>query len=64
MNTPKVNWVTRLSRNPPSTRGVNWLLASCRITMVIEKTRLVIEIMPVAMVPSSPRAPSGPPWNT
>lgn len=64
MNTPKVAWVMRLPRKLPSTRGLNWLLASCRMTIVIENTRPVIEIMPVAILPNNPRAPLGPPWKT
>lgn len=32
--------------------------------MVMEKTRPVTEIMAEAVVPSTSRAPSGPPWNT
>ncbi len=45
-------------------RGVNWLLASCSTTIVIEKTRPVTEIMALAMVLSRLRAPSGPPSKT
>lgn len=61
---PNVPWTTRYCRKPPSTRGVNWLKASCSTTMVMEKTRPVTEIMAEAITPSTSRAPSGPPWKT
>ena len=44
VKTPSVTWVIRLPRNVPSSRGVNWLLASCMTTIVIVKTRPVSEI--------------------
>ena len=61
VKTPRVTWVIRLLRKLPSRRGVNWLLASCMTTMVIEKTSPVTEIMALAMVLSRLRADSAPP---
>ena len=53
---------------------MNWLLASCSTTIVIEKTSPVTEIIAPAIVESTDRAPSGPlsnasgivptPWST
>ena len=58
VKTPRVVWVMRLPRNPPSRRGLNWLLASCMTTMVIENTSPVTEIIALAMVLSRLRAES------
>ena len=58
MNTPRVTWVIRLARKVPIRRGVNWLLASCMTTIVIEKTRPVSEIIALAIVLSRLRAES------
>ncbi len=64
MNTPNVACTTRLLRKLPSTRGVNWLLASCRTTIVIENTTPELEIIAEAIVVRTSRAASGPPGNT
>ncbi len=58
VKTPRVTCTTRLPRKLPSSRGVNWLLASCMTTMVIEKTRPVTEIIALAMVLRRLRAES------
>lgn len=60
-NTPSVHWVMRVDRKSCRIRGLNWLLASCMTTMVMEKTRPVTEIIALATVPSTLRAPAGPP---
>jgi len=43
--------------------GRDWLLVSCRTTIVIENTSPVKEIIEVMIAESSDRAPSGPPAN-
>lgn len=59
--TPSVHCVMRVDRKSCRIRGLNCLEASCMTTIVIEKTRPVTEIIALAMVPSTLRAPAGPP---
>ena len=63
VKTPRATWLPRSRRNVRSTRGENWLLASCSATIVIVNTSPVNVIMDVAMVVSSCWALVGPPVN-
>ena len=63
MNAPSTAWLTRSATKLPSTRGVNWLLASCSAAMVTEKTTPVTVIRLPAMALSMLRGPAAPPPN-
>jgi hypothetical protein len=45
MKTPSTTWFARSAMNWRSTRGVNWLDASCSAMMVTEKTTPVTVMM-------------------
>ena len=60
-NTPRVTWLRGSRKNVRSTRGENWLLASCRTTIVTEKTSAVRVRVDEAMEESNSLALSGPP---
>jgi hypothetical protein len=63
-NVPKQCWLGRSRRNVRSTRGENWVLASCSATIVIENTVPVNAIVEPEMAERTWRALSGPRPNT
>ena len=56
-NVPMVIWVTRSPKNVRRIRGLNWLDASCRTTIVIEKVSPATVINEPAMTESTVRLP-------
>ena len=62
-NSASVTWTNRSRVNVRSSRGENWLLASCRVTTVSEKVSDVTVISELAMASSTVRAASAPPPN-
>ena len=59
----RVPWTTRSRVKVRSSRGENWLLASCSVTTVREKVSAVTVIREPATAARTVRAASGPPVN-